>query len=447
LIDSLRVANSDPSLFALEKGSVLESRKQYAEAAREYLPILHEDTTQGALEAEKRLLALLEFEGSSEEVEAALISAADEPARVRVLSILSSYYVKSGRFDEAYEFCIRQDTLDETDGQALLYFIQQCRERALYDQVARMCQYVFSAYDQEPFLLTANFQYAEALAETGRTDEAIAAYSGIVSDYEHVGDKAEALYRIGEIYLNYLNNYQAALDYFDSVVTHYQHGLGYLSSMLSIPHCYLRMGDLERARERFDLLLHRHLNDDTREEVQYYTALLDFFEHRYDSAEVAFRKLIVDYPRGFYVNDALQLVMLITEAKSAPELLGKYADALQFQERAMPDSALERLEEVAGAERKVLADVALFKLASLELSLTDSTQALLFVERLAEEFPGSYFLPYGLKIKADILRQRIDGIEEAKSVYRNLLQNYPNYPFISEVRKILRQLETDARIG
>jgi TolA-binding protein len=181
--------------------------------------------------------------------------------------------------------------------------------------------------------------------------------------------------------------------------------------------------------------------------VSYNLALIDFYAHRYDSSGARFRKLMVDYPRGYYVNDALRLVMLMTEAADNTGLLDDYSSALLFLERHLPDSARARLQQLVDHDNQALADVALFTLIDVHLSQADTTAALDAIERLVVEFEASYYAPFGIKRKADLLVARPEGVETARELYRRLLQDYPNYPFSSEVRKRLRELEVDRRIG
>ena len=447
LIDSARVSQSDPHLFGVEKGQLLEEDKQYAAAAREYYPLLLQDTTMDAMNAERRLLSLLDFVESSPEVEKTLLAVSEGTVSQRVLRLLATYYLRSEQFDKAFTYTIKQDSLEQRKGATLMNFMHQCRDRKLYDQVIRMGEYVLAQYPDAPFTLDAQHLYAEALTHTGRLEDALAVYRAIDSNAVNGNIHAEALYDMGDIYLNYLNDYPTALKYFDSVTARYPQGMGYLLSMRGKPFCYLRMGRLDDAREQFGQLLNHRLNDDMQEEGRYYVGLIDFFEHEFDTAQVAFKKLTIDYPRGFFVNDALELMMMITEAKNSPDLLSSYADALMYAQQRLPDSTLKNLESIVEADNKTLADVALFKLATLELERADSTQALEYVEKLVSGFPESYYLPYGLKMKADVLLQREGKTEEAKAIYRQLLETYPNYPFISEVRKKMRELETDLLIG
>ncbi len=440
LIDTVRERLTDPALFALDRGEILERQNNYQQATLEFFVGLG-DSSRTASESEKKLLALLNYPESSAEAEKALLGQTNRKVNARAARILSSFYLKAERFDRAFEFAVLQDSLEAQKGSSLFNFMHSCQERKLYHQVTRMAKDILSNYQDHPILGETYFLYGDALVQLGRFDDAVVTYDTIFATFPRVQEKAEALFLIGDIYLNYLNDYSRAITYFDSVITHYNAGLGYLNSRLALPYCYLRQGQLEKSRTSFEELLTRRLNEDMKEAVEYNLALILFFEKQLDSSRVSFGKLLVDYPRGFYVNDALQLLFLLEEAEGGEGLLYDFSNALLFEQMRMPDSTSAKLLLIADDPNRALADIALYKLAMLSLNRPDSSTAIKFIDRLAEEFPESYYLPYGLKTKADMYLAKPDGVEQARSIYRQLLEKYPNYPFISEVRKTMRQLE------
>lgn len=212
-------------------------------------------------------------------------------------------------------------------------------------------------------------------------------------------------------------------------------------------YCYLRMGNRLKAGEAFDSLSHQRLNQDIAEEVRYNLAMIGFFSGTYDSAKVALRKLMVDYPRGLWVNDVIQLLIVMGDAEETPLLLDDFTAAVEFEYRKMPDSSRTRLKSLVENPDTTLADVALHRLIRLDLEQSDSTAALANIDLMAERFPESYYLPYALKVKADMLIANTVSFEEARTIYRRLLEEFPNYPFISKVRKSMRELELDSQIG
>ena len=443
LIESLKEKIVNPSSFALQRGILLEAQRLYHEAVLAYLPLLA-DTTRDAVTAERRLLALLEFPASSEQVEATLLEGIKTSSNLHGLKALAAYYLKIGRLDEALTYTLQLDSLQELNGQALIRFMRSCRERRQYALAISMGEYFFDHYHQSPVMTEAYLVYADALTQIGRYDDAIAVYENLVTYSPRVQDQGEGLYYIGMVYLDHLTDYDAARTYFDSVVTHYQRGVGYIRSHVARPYCDLRQGDLVAARADFLKLTQMRLHEDMAEEVDYRLAVIDFCRHDFDSASVELQRLMVDYPRGFFVNDAMRLLMVMDRIGENESLMSEYAHALQFELRRMEDSLKAALVAITeGPSAVALADFALFRLVNISLADNDTTSVLRFVQRLEERFPDSYYYPYGLKAKGDICYSDAERTEECKLIYRQLLEEFPNYPFTSEVRQRLRELEDD----
>ncbi|MCK4606358.1 MAG: tetratricopeptide repeat protein [candidate division Zixibacteria bacterium] len=446
-LDSLGESFRDKPAFALQRGKILAELKQYDHAAGQFFSVL-DDTSGIGKEAEKRLLDLLGFEESSPDAEKVLLQMLATQANIRALKLLTHHYVRSGRLDRALEFAVLQDSLESTEGISLVFLMRTCRERKLFEEAARMGEYIIERYRKSPALAEAYFMYGEALTRLGRFDDAISVYDSIIARFPRLQEKGEALFHIGNIQLEYLCDYSAALTCFDSVLTYYPIGTGSLRSSLAIPHCYLRRGDLDEATDRFTQLAGKKWHEEVAEKIDFYLALLAFCRKDFDSSRVAFRRLMVDYPRGFYVNDAMQYLMVMDKAKGASDdLLGEYAEAVLFEQRRLPDSVAVALTAVADNKNKVLADAALFRLSQVSLERDDSLGTLEFVERLVSEFPESYYVPFGLKTKADLYLAWPGKLDEARAIYRQLLEEYADYPFSSEIRKKLRELEVDRSVG
>ncbi len=447
MIDSLRLARNNPTLFAIERAQSFERQRLYADAVKEYLPLLDVDTSGKSIEAERRLLALLDFPESAAPVEKALLAQVSSISGRKVLGLLSAQYIKSGRYDEAFTFAVRQDSVEQSKGLALLQYMRQCQDRHAWPQVVKMGKYLTTAYPNAPFATEAAFRYGDALAESGSWDDAIDAYHEVIAKSPIDADKSEALYKIAAIFADRMHNCEVALVYYDSVLAVPTRTMSFIQAQMGKPYCYLQLGRLDEAETGFSALIGSTGSDESEEEIAYNLAMLKLYTGQYDSADVALRRLMVNYPRGFYVNDALQLVALLGDAKGQTDLIGDFAAALLYMERQMPDSARAQLQRLVDNPSPTLADIALYRLAGLQLTTGDSTSALGYLDKLTSEHADSYFAPWGMKIKADILIRRPATFEQGKTLYRTLLESFPNYPFISDVRKRLRQLEEGSRIG
>ncbi len=441
IIDKMRVQTGDPHLVAVERAGLLKQKREYFGAALEYFGVL-KDTVHIGNTAEKGLQDLLDFEESSAPTEKALLSKISADSTGRALKVLSAYYLKTGRYDDAFQFAVRQDSAAGFLGSSLIQYLRGCMERQLYHQAIRMSQYVITNFKDKPFAGEFYYRYAESLEALGRYVQAIKVLDTIFATFPQQRDQCEAVYRIGRIYLDKLDSPQTALKYFDSVIAHYPVGFAYNGAAISIPRAYLQMGDLSRSRQAYEALARTQHSPDVSEEISFNLALLDLFEHNYDSCSLALKKLMVDFTQGYYVNDAVQLSFVINQAGDAQDLLDNFAGAILFQKMKLYDSTVARLSSIADAENKALADIALFRLTEIVLKRGDSLGAVKYVERMEAEHAESYYLPYGLKIKADILLTKPESASLSKEIYRRLLENYPNYPFINEVREKLRKLES-----
>jgi len=447
-IERARKTEADPRLYALERGRILEGQQKYEEAFEEYVDLLLADTAATTPRAEKQVLHLLSFEESARIVEDALLAIADSTSSVSVIRLLSNHYIKAGSFEKAFTFALKQDSLGDHQAVPLLDLMLNCEERELWNEVVGIAEYVLTHYGENPSIrVNTSFQYANALARLGRGEEAIAAYEELHNSCKRDRCQADALFGGAVVYFDLLEDYETALIYFDSIVNRYPQGLTYLNARKAIPHCHLRAGKLTEAREELTELERFDFGEDVEEEIAYYLGLIDFFENEYDSASLAFRKLMLDYPRGFYFNDALQLVLLITEGAEAESSLNKLACALFFEQRRMYDSTRTNLISLVERESAPLGDIALYRLGNMEMGLADSSAAMKAYERLIDGYPESYYTPYGMKICADMLVVTTDGVEESRQIYRTLLEAYPDYPFAAEVREKLRELETTQPIG
>ncbi len=446
IIQQLRTEKADTALFAFEAGVIYEGERKYREAAGEFYVAMR-DTSRVGVNAENKLITLLNFPESSKEVEQTLLELLQHDPQADGARVLSAYYLSVNRTDDALKYALLRDSLEGGNGDYLMQHLRMCQSRKMYKQAMEVARLIINKYGDKPVFSGAFFIYADVLTQLGRYNEAITVYDSIITTFPSTQDKAEAGYQIGNIYLNYLYDYPAALTMFDSVVNSYPRGMGYMNSILAIPHCYLRQDKLDEARKQFARLAGKRLNVDAKEEVDYYLALIDFFENKFDTCKVGLNKLLVDYPRGFYVNDALRLLMIIEQSAEQPGILQQYARARFFLEKRQVDSSIAALQTVAADSGSVLGDVALYMMADMYLKQFDSALALEMVNKLSNMYPDSYYLPYGLKMKADMMLTKPENLEEGKSIYKILLEKYPNYPFISEVRKRLRELELDAHTG
>ncbi|SYZ74651.1 exported hypothetical protein [Candidatus Zixiibacteriota bacterium] len=442
LIEKGRKEFNHPEFFAVESAAILETKGAYYDAVMEYFKVPRSDTLRFA-QVERSLAELIRYPGAPPDVIRAfndiLKKSPDDPLALRMLG---EAYVFNNQYPEAFEVNVRLDSISNMQGQLLFQYMRQCRERKLYEQVIKASEYIERRYPQNTIISEYKFYNAEALAGLGKFQEALTQYEKIIAQAPQQRDKAEALLGAAGIYRYDLRRYDTARRLYDSVVTAFPFAAWRFTAALEIAKLLVVEGKLDSAQAAFTALQNDRMRPENREIIDYNLALILFYRRQYDDANTAFRKVMAQYPRGYYLNDALINSLLISEnSGTAGGALDLYAGALFYEARLMPDSVEKSLHAVIDMGETPLVGQAGYKLAGFYLGQADTAGAMNVIERMEKNYGTNYYFPYCLKLKGDILAQSAEHKNEAAEIYKSILEKYGNYPFIGEVRKSLQELE------
>jgi tetratricopeptide (TPR) repeat protein len=354
--------------------------------------------------------------------------------------MLQEACVQNDRFENAFEISIKLDSLTGSDGRQLFEYLRHCRDRKLYDQVIKIAEYIEGKNVNKDAISEYIFYYAEALKNTGRSTDALLSYEYIVRHYPQERDRATALLEIGNIYRYAYNDFDSARVYYDSVANSYRIGTINVIAWVYIAEILMVAGNLDSAEAVYKSIRNKRHSEAYREMVAYNLGMIAFYKKNYEDADLAFRKLVQDYPRGFYVNNALINSLIIGESfEVAPEALSEYSDALYFDERSMPDSVEVGYKNIIDMGLTPLTGLSYFKLAFLYAEEGDTARALETIGDMEAAFIEDYFYPYALKLKADILLKDDELQYRAVEIYKRLLDNFDTYPFMGEIREVLQK--------
>ncbi len=442
LIEDGRKEYKQNSLFALEAASIHESKSEFYEAVMEYFKAIQSDTM-FIPDVDRRLSSLIRFPGAPPLVIKALRTILDTlPNNTFALKTLEEAYIKNNQFIEAFDICIHLDSLTGHQGNEIFQYLKQCRERKLYEQVIKTSEYIEKNYSSNWIHSQYRFYYAEALTEIGMVSDAISGYNLIIKNYPQARDKAEALLLLGNIYRYKLGNLDSAKMYYDSVANYYQFAPYTYSAPIEIAKLYLVKGKLDSSAGIFEKLRAAEPEAERKEFIDYHLGLILFFKYQYRDADLAFRKLMAEYPRGFYVNDALQNSLVISEtAETSPEVLANYADAIYYEMREIPDSVEAKLKAIMAQGDTPLVGLTNYRLALHYVANSHIASALEIIEKMEKDHLDNHFYPYCLKLKGDIYFNSADRKNDAALIYKTILEKYNDYPFNGEVREKLQELE------
>ncbi|MCK5126882.1 MAG: hypothetical protein KAR42_11560 [candidate division Zixibacteria bacterium] len=443
-IDSIRVLSGNPQLMANQMGDALVAQKEYGRAAIEYLDFMEKDSISAAA-AENRLISMISYPESVDTVMAILSSRIQAKLNSRRLS--STYgrlLLEQDKFDEARSYYQEMDSLRSHRGSDVLYFVRECNNRGQYAQAIQAGEYMLQKYPQSPWFGSIQFSLAQAKTKLGLYSEALQLYHEVADKFTRASQKSDANLQIGLLYKDYIRDFDKAREFLGQVMltspgTRYD-----VMARFSLADMYVYLNNLDSASAIYRELLTRNLNEDFAEQIEYIQAMISVFTGDFSTANGRFRKIISRYPKGMFVNDAIQYTLIISEAGSTAKNQMDLFSAAEYHRYTKNSDSLEfYLVKICLVDIPTLAPISYLRLAELRVENENTKGALASLDSLSNKYTESYFTPYGHKLKADILLPLAERKEEAITIYRELLENFPKYPFAAEVRSILRK-ETDA---
>lgn len=439
-IDSLRTLNGNSRLLADRMGEALTARKDYGAAAIEYLNYMERDSL-AAINGETKLIGMMQYPESVDTVMAVLsarINARHDSRRLA--TTYGRLLIEQGEFDEARRFYQEMDSLRQNRGSDIVYFIRQCNEYKRYRQTLDAGQYMLSQYPNSPWRGTVQFAMADAYISLNEYDSALALYQDVAGKFKQPAQMSEVNLYIGKLYKDYKKDLAKAHRYFTDVITYSPSTRSAIQARYELADIYVHRNQLDSATAIYEQLLTKEYGDEFAERITYILACIDIFQGDFEAADEKFRQIITRYPHGFYVNDAIEYALIISETTSAVRKQLDLFSAEEYYRYINKTDSLEfYLKKICLVDIPVLAPMSYLRLAELSINRGDTLVALESIDSLTAKYPESYFNPYGRKIKADLLLVSAERREEAIEIYRRLLEEFPKYPFAAEVRDILRR--------
>lgn len=444
-IDSLRVWHGDSTLLAEPMGDALAAQGDYAGATREYLVYMESDSAAAEV-GENKIVALLQYPESADKVMTVVGDALTRQLKnPRLANVYAQVLMEQGRFGEAYDLFRRRDSLLKSSGSDLLYFMQECRRRGRYDYIVTAGTCFMERYASSGLAVPARFVLVEGLIGLEKYAEAGRLLDSLIPS-TRTSDRAEALIRSGILCRDHLDRPDSAEALFRQVSRLLPGSRFDTDARLELADLFIQQRRFDSSIAIYDTLLARELPEDKAERAAFLRAQALLFTGACDQSAEALRNLIRRFPRGMYVNDAIQIGMILSEAlEEAPKQMDLFAQAEYFRYTGRVDSLEYYLTKICQIDIPGLAPVAYLRLGDIRRGQNRLPEAVTAADSLVSRYPDSYFAPFGLKLKADILWVNPQTKEEAAAIYRDLLERYGTYPFSAEIRDILRRSDQAGR--
>ena len=435
---------SDKTLFAEPLARIYELGAKYRAATGEYLTWLTLDVRRMSY-VNARLAQFHEDPQVGAMVQEALSSAVGkDPQLLEFRHLFGHHLIRMGKPDLAYEqFLILNDREKGSSGKVLMGFAKRCAELGYHAAAIKACQEVVVRYPDEPTAGQAQLAVGDNLAAMQRYQDALAAYEELILRHPKSSAAAEALYASGEIHFLHLNDTESALTAYRVLAAQAGGLVRSPDAAFRIGDCLEVKGDLQGAREQYQLLARVRGPEEVQEKAAYKLAELSFLEGKFEQAKEGFDKLVSDFPQGFYVNDALVYSLFLEDGLSqGEEALKAYAQAMSLGLQRNYRMALSAYQQVMDQFPSTnLGDYILMETAQLREKSGQHQEALADLNKLIADYPQSRLCPEAQRRIGEIYELRLKDLTMAIQAYEQVLSDYPRYLFYDDVRKKVRRLK------
>jgi tetratricopeptide (TPR) repeat protein len=441
-----RMKLGDPRVFSFDLASLYEALFNYKEAIDEYFVFMGTDSTKFDLVAD-RINQLVRSEQNVEEIELALSERIRQNPKDKFSQkVYADLLFSKGDLPGSFEAYKKVDELFKAGGRLITEFVWMCINKKYFDQAVESSRYLLSTKPADEVAVDAKLLLATAQEGQEKYADAVSTYQEIIDAYAESFPDLVGLchFRIGEIDLFRFKKPDQAFASYQAVVSEYNRSDSYAAALVRRGDCKMVMGDLDSARFYLDKALRDHRVEPKLEEVHFKLTEIAFFQGNFEQALEGYNRVIADYPKGFYVNNSLERIIMIGENQELDRpLLAVFAKALLEKLQGDEEAAISKLNNIISAKSEKLSHLAQLEKGRIYREEKKFSESIEAFEKLLKEYPESYFCAQAQKLIGDVYYQDLNDKAKAIEAYQKLLKDYERSVYVDETRDKLRELQAE----
>jgi len=450
-----RLHLKDPHLFSLDLAGLYEALADYKQAVDEYFLYMGNDSTKFEL-VEDRINRLIQTEENLDGIQLALEDRIrNNPQDKYSQKLYGDLLFRRGNLEVAFETYKTVDSLFRRKGRLILSFAQKCQTNGFFNPAIKACQFLLSGSPSKELAVQARFSIAHSDEGLERYRDAISTYQETIDEcqsqdpefgkeagFKFASEVAQSYYQIGEIQLFHLKKPDEAFLSYEQVISNYPNSDRFADALVRRGDCMMIKGNLDSAA----LLFENALNDPNavskEEEIRFKLTEIDFYQGDFEKALEGYNREVSDFPKGLYVNNSLERIVVISENQSLDRyLLSVFTQALLEELQGQLDSAILKLEKIISAKSANLSDKAQFEKAEIYRKEKKFSSSLEALRELIEKYPQSFYCAKAQKLIGDIFCYDLEDKPKAIQAYEKVLKDYGRSLFVDEVREKLKELK------
>lgn len=457
--------NSD--VFSLDLARVYSMTMNFEKAAIEYCKIVKSDPTKDQI-VFRNMIQFLTRPQAIDETINAIENYVQEEKVPEIYRILIQLYELKDDFVNAFEYVIKLESENDADGKEYFKFAQQSLGNYKYNIAAEAFEKLIEEYPNSPLVPPSRIGYAKSfeLSLNSKRDsligfwkpysktevffeseynKAIESYKRIYELYSNSDIKNEAKFRIGEIYLEKLNQPDTAIQYYYEILNSNAVSQFLFKSKLRIAEIFIREDNIDSAEaELLEILKNFNLPEDFKSEVNLLLGKAYFWEGKFEQASAK----LSEVSKNLFddnANDALQLMTIVNTLKKDSTSLAEYAEAdlLAHQERF--NDAAVKFEKLTGSQNPIISELAGLKYAQILIAEGKYNSALEALVKSGKESSLNMFGADFQYLTGEIKLYAFKDYEGALKAYRNVLENYGNSLYFDKSRQKIEYINEEKK--
>ena len=443
-----RLNLNDPRALSLDLAYIYEALRDYKQAVDEYFLFMRDDSTRFPL-IEDRINRLIQTEENLDGIQLALEGRInDNPQDKYSHKLYGDLLFRRGNLELAFETYKTVDLLFRGKGKSILDFAQKCQTKRFFRQAISACEFVLSKSPSRELVIGARLSIASSYEGLEKYKDAISTYRETIDECKKetspkfASEMAQSYYQIGEIELFHLGRPDEAFLSYRKAISDYRGWEGFAHVLVRLGDCMMIKGNLDSAALLFENALKDPRAEFKEEEIGFKLTEIEFYQGNFETALEGYNQQVSGFPKGFYVNNSLERIVIINENQNLDRyLLSVFAQAMLEELQGKLDSASLKLEKIISAKSASLSDKAQFEKAQIYRKRKKFSSALDSFAELIEKYPQSFYCARAEKLIGDIYQYDLGDKPKAIQAYEKVLKDYPRSPFVDEVRERLKELK------
>ncbi|WP_316842669.1 tetratricopeptide repeat protein [Pedobacter gandavensis] len=441
--------------FTFELLSIYRYKKDKQMLIQEYLDALPE-MPQLLPQAESVFATVFEENSDYQLLQAALLKKIQKEPQTEIYTkLLIWQYLQQQEYDMALRQLIAQDKRIKDDGGILYQAATTFLSNQAYTVAIKAFEYLLLKGKENDYYLPAkvelvNTRYELLIVgkyEKNAITELAADYQSILDEFGKTPQTIFALKKWANLqayYLNHLNIAEKALEEAIKIPGVSLTDLGQLK--LDLGDLYILTQQPWEAILTYEQVAKQFENQTIGNEARYRSARLSFYQGNFAYAKSQ-ADVLKTSTSQLIANDALNLSLLISDNLQLPTdstALKMYADAEMLQFRNLSLKAIEKLDSIDIAfPKNSLADDILMTKSKIWVKNNEISKAITTLKTLSDKHVTSIWADDALFALAGIYENNLKDVEQAKSIYQRLINDYPGSMYTAEARKRFRKLRGD----